>query len=171
MPSQLTQLKSALSKAGINQHLGNKNKKRKRDNLSQDNDREKKAARLNEIHRKLNPFDLKVTKLKHDVIGRKIKGMSGQPAKSKQAGLEQANFSRVSHLTPFISISAFLFRERKRFSKSLNKKITLVDSLIVASEKMIPPCPSKSACCSDLRKRGKETLVEERCLIWRTRMN
>ncbi|KAJ7739866.1 nucleolar protein 14 [Mycena metata] len=85
--SQLTQLKSALSHAGVtgNQQNG---KKRKRTG-SQEKDKEKRAAKLDEIHKKLNPFDVKVTKLKHEVGGRKLKGVTGKPSQSKQAGLEQ----------------------------------------------------------------------------------
>ncbi|KAG2149303.1 nucleolar protein 14 [Suillus clintonianus] len=85
--SQLSQLKSALSQAGISKTPQN-GKKRKRSG-SIDQDKIKKAAKLQEIHKKLNPFDVKVTKLKHDVGGRKIKGSKGQPAQSKQAGIEQ----------------------------------------------------------------------------------
>ncbi|KAJ7102657.1 nucleolar protein 14 [Mycena crocata] len=85
--SQLSQLKSALSQAGVtgNQQNG---KKRKRTG-SQEKDKEKRAAKLDEIHKKLNPFDVKVTKLKHEVGGRKVKGVAGKPSQSKQAGLEQ----------------------------------------------------------------------------------
>jgi nucleolar protein 14 len=85
--SQLSQLKSALSQAGVtgNQQNG---KKRKRTG-SQEKDKEKRAAKLEEIHKKLNPFDTKVTKLKHEVGGRKLKGVTGKPSQSKQAGLEQ----------------------------------------------------------------------------------
>ncbi|RDB19974.1 Serine/threonine-protein kinase atr [Hypsizygus marmoreus] len=85
--SQLSQLKSALTQAGV---VGKpqQGKKRKRSG-SADKDKEKKAAKLEEIHKKLNPFDVKVTKLKHDVGGRKIKGVMGKPAQSKQAGIEQ----------------------------------------------------------------------------------
>ncbi|KAG6902471.1 hypothetical protein C0995_016333 [Termitomyces sp. Mi166 len=88
--SQLSQLKTALSKAGVTgkQQQG---KKRKRSG-SVDKDKEKRAAKLEEIHKRLNPFDTKVTKLKHDVGGRKVKGVSGKPAQSKQAGIEQAQF-------------------------------------------------------------------------------
>jgi nucleolar protein 14 len=85
--SQLSQLKSALSQAGISKAPQN-GKKRKRSG-SIDQDKIKKAAKLQEIHKKLNPFDIKVTKLKHDVGGRKIKGSKGQPAQSKQAGIQQ----------------------------------------------------------------------------------
>ncbi|KAJ7173755.1 nucleolar protein 14 [Mycena filopes] len=85
--SQLTQLKSALSHAGVtgNQQNG---KKRKRTG-SQEKDKDKRAAKLDEIHKKLNPFDVKVTKLKHEVGGRKVKGVTGKPSQSKQTGLDQ----------------------------------------------------------------------------------
>ncbi|THH16411.1 hypothetical protein EW146_g4222 [Bondarzewia mesenterica] len=85
--SQLTQLKSAISQAGLakQQQAG---KKRKRAQ-NEEKDREKRAAKLQEIQQKFNPFDVKVTKLKHDVGGRKLTGITGKPAQSKQAGIEQ----------------------------------------------------------------------------------
>ena len=85
--SQLSQLKSALSQAGLS-HQQQNGKKRKRA-LLDEKEKEKKAARLREIQQKMNPFDVKVTKLKHDVGGRKIAGVMGRPAQSKQAGMEQ----------------------------------------------------------------------------------
>ncbi|KAI0677280.1 Nop14-like protein [Trametes maxima] len=85
--SQLKQLKSALDQAGLT-HQPQAGKKRKRA-APTERDKEKKAARLKEIQQKLNPFDVKVTKLKHDVGGRKIIGTTGRPAQSKQAGIEQ----------------------------------------------------------------------------------
>jgi nucleolar protein 14 len=96
--SQLVQLKSALSQAGV---IGQKpnGKKRKRTAAPLEKDKQKAAAKLEEIHRKLNPFDEKVTKLKHNVGGRKLKGVTGKPARSKQAGLEQVRTDALtSHL-------------------------------------------------------------------------
>lgn len=86
--SQLSQLKSALSSAGITGQPQTNGKKRKRI-ASREHDKDKKTAKLNEIHQRLNPFDTKITKLKHDVGGRKLKGIVGKPAQSKQAGIEQ----------------------------------------------------------------------------------
>ena len=85
--SQLKQLKTALSQAGLTPQP-QAGKKRKRA-APTERDKEKKAAKLNEIQQKLNPFDVKVTKVKHDVGGRKIAGVVGRPAQSKQAGMEQ----------------------------------------------------------------------------------
>lgn len=91
--SQLAQLKSALSEAGLSHktHSKTSQKKRKRSTAiaSSEKDREKAARKLREIHERLNPFDVKVTKLKHDVGGRKLKGVTGRPGLSKQAGIEQ----------------------------------------------------------------------------------
>ncbi|KAF5363593.1 hypothetical protein D9756_000300 [Leucocoprinus leucothites] len=86
--SQLSQLKSALSQAGVTKNSSG-DKKRKRSAVPLEREKEKRAARLEEIHRRLNPFDVKVTKTKHDVGGRKIKGIIGKPAHSKQAGIER----------------------------------------------------------------------------------
>ncbi|KAF8914317.1 nucleolar protein 14 [Gymnopilus junonius] len=84
--SQLAQLKAALNQAGVTGQ--NHGKKRKRA-APVEKDKEKKAAKLQEIHQRLNPFDVKVTKLKHDVGGRRLKGITGKPSQSKQAGIEQ----------------------------------------------------------------------------------
>jgi len=82
--SQLTQLKSALSFDSQK----NASKKRKRGSVSTEKEKEKRNARLEAINKKMNPFDTKVTKTKFDVGG-KQKGIKGNPAKSKLAGIQQ----------------------------------------------------------------------------------
>ncbi|CCL98246.1 uncharacterized protein FIBRA_00240 [Fibroporia radiculosa] len=94
--SQLSQLKAALNQAGLSRPPQN-SKKRKR-TAPDEKDKEKQAAKLKEIHQKLNPFDVKVTKLKHDVGGRKIAGVTGRPAQSKQAGIEQRKKTLLKEL-------------------------------------------------------------------------
>lgn len=86
--SQLSQLKSALSQAGITRQDQPSKKRKRTAAASQQSEREKKSARLKDINERLNPFDVQVSKLKHDVGGRKIRGVSGKPAQSKQTGLE-----------------------------------------------------------------------------------
>ncbi|KAG8906997.1 nucleolar complex protein 14 [Tulasnella sp. 403] len=86
--SQLSQLQSAINSAGLSRTSNPKSKKRKRDHSRDSLDPEKKAARLQEITKKLNPFDLKVTKPKHDIPGQRVKGVTGRPSASHQAGLE-----------------------------------------------------------------------------------
>ena len=70
-------------------------KKRKRSVLDE-KEKERKATKLREIQQKMNPFDVKVTKLKHDVGGRRIVGTTGRPAQSKQAGIEQVRLTCIS---------------------------------------------------------------------------
>lgn len=86
--SQLSQLKSALSQAGASKpQQGIKRKRSVSKNA--ENERTARAAKLREIQQKMNPFDVQVTKIKHEVGGRKIKGAFGRPAQSKQAGIQQ----------------------------------------------------------------------------------
>ncbi|KZT71550.1 Nop14-like protein [Daedalea quercina L-15889] len=94
--SQLSQLKAALNQAGLSRPQQN-GKKRKRATMDE-KDKEKKATKLKEIHQKMNPFDVKVTKVKHDVGGRKIIGTVGRPAQSKQAGMEQRKKTLLKEL-------------------------------------------------------------------------
>lgn len=84
--SQLAQLKTALHSTGISREGGSNARKRKR---GSDTSQQQRAARIEEITSKLNPFDLKVTKPKHDIAGKKVKGVMGRPAASKQMGLQQ----------------------------------------------------------------------------------
>ncbi|WVF72153.1 hypothetical protein IAT40_006965 [Kwoniella sp. CBS 6097] len=88
-PSQLSQLKSALSSAGLNKkNHSKKEKKAFKKGGARETDRAKKLDKLEEIRRNLNKFDERETKLKHDVGGRNLKGTVGRPSASKQAGLE-----------------------------------------------------------------------------------
>lgn len=93
--SQLAQLKSALSSAGLSrQSQPGGSKKRKRSSAAARDpalEKAQKAKKLDEINKKLNPFDVKVTKLKHDVGGRRVKGSVGHPAASNQEGLEKVS--------------------------------------------------------------------------------
>ena len=106
--SQLTQLKAALSKAGL-ERKSRENRKRNVASRVAEHDKIKQAAKLREIQQKLNPFDVKVTKLKHDAGGRKIKGTIGRPAQSKQAGMQQVLVS--SCVSVFSHICALIARE------------------------------------------------------------
>lgn len=94
-PSQLAQLKAALSSAGLSRKSEAKKggKKKGGRKSSQDVDRAKKAAKLDDIRARFNKFDVIETKTKHDVGGRKLKGVAGRPAISRQAGLEQVGIA------------------------------------------------------------------------------
>nr|XP_019002599.1 nucleolar protein 14 [Kwoniella mangroviensis CBS 8507]OCF66060.1 nucleolar protein 14 [Kwoniella mangroviensis CBS 8507] len=89
-PSQLSQLKSALNSAGLNKkNFSKKDKKAYKKGGARETDRAKKLDKLEEIRKSLNKFDERETKVKHDVGGRNLKGVTGRPSASKQAGLEQ----------------------------------------------------------------------------------
>ena len=100
--SQLKQLKAAIVTSGISQHPSNSRKRKRGDNGGAGRGgavvehRDKRVEKLREIHEKFNPFDVKVQKVKHDVVGRKMKGIMGKPSASKQAGIEQARASSFS---------------------------------------------------------------------------
>ncbi|KAL0070159.1 nucleolar complex protein 14 [Marasmius tenuissimus] len=122
--SQLAQLKSALSQAGIS---GNDSKSRKRKRSAPtEKDKEKRATKLDEIHRRLNPFDEKVTKLKHDVGGRKLKGVTGKPAQSKMAGIEQRKKTLLKEL-----------EERGRAGGILDRRFGENDPAMSLEERML----------------------------------
>ncbi|KAG8715845.1 nucleolar complex protein 14 [Ceratobasidium sp. 423] len=87
--SQLKQLKSALSSAGLSRNSQPQKHKKKKSRDGTAIEKAKKAAKLEAIQRRLNPFDERVTRVKHDVGGRKLKGVMGRPGVSRQAGLEQ----------------------------------------------------------------------------------
>ncbi|SPO21562.1 related to NOP14 - nuclear and nucleolar protein with possible role in ribosome biogenesis [Ustilago trichophora] len=88
--SQLSQLKSKLHSSGVTdrRQLSKKSRSRK----GGQDEKDAAAARLNKINSivsGLNPFDQKVTKPKHEVLGRKIKGAVGRPGAAKASGLAQ----------------------------------------------------------------------------------
>jgi nucleolar protein 14 len=83
--SQLAQLKRSLSDADLSRTSHSRSNKKRR-SASQES---LKATALKQIREKLNPFDQKVTKLKHDVGGRVIKGRIGKPTFKRQAGIEE----------------------------------------------------------------------------------
>lgn len=105
--SQLSQLKSALSSAGLSRQSqpGASGRKRKRAAAAARDpalEKAQKAKKLEDIRKQLNPFDVKVTKLKHDVGGdRKVKGVVGRPSASKQQGLEKVCKPPLFLTSPF----------------------------------------------------------------------
>ncbi|KAG9317709.1 Nop14-like protein [Chiua virens] len=120
--SQLSQLKSALAQAGINRS----NDKKKKSTPLTEHAKVKKAAKLREIQQKLNPFDVKVTKLKHDVGGRRIKGMTGRPAQSKQAGMQQREKSLLKEI-----------EQRGRVGGVVDRRFGENDPLMSLEERML----------------------------------
>ncbi|KAI9289340.1 nucleolar protein 14 [Umbelopsis sp. AD052] len=86
--SALKRLKNSLKTAGIigqtsRASLSKKDKKRGNPSEVGKHDR---AEKLNLIKGEMNPFEMKVTNTKFEVLGRKVKGAVGKPALTKQVG-------------------------------------------------------------------------------------
>ncbi|ETW84116.1 hypothetical protein HETIRDRAFT_458040 [Heterobasidion irregulare TC 32-1] len=124
--SQLTQLKSALSQAGLTKQQQQQSGKKRKRAQSEEKDREKRAAKLQDIQQKFNPFDVKVTKLKHDVGGRKLKGVVGKPAQSKQAGIDQRKKTLLKE-----------FEEKDRVGGIVDRRFGENDPTMTPEERML----------------------------------
>ncbi|KAF9438168.1 nucleolar complex protein 14 [Entomortierella beljakovae] len=99
--SALYRLKSSLKEAGAigpnsRASLSKKDRKKGRPTAaSAKNDLNKKLAHIKEA---MNPFEMKVTHQKHDVLGRKTKGVQGKPTLSKQVGEENRRKTLLQEL-------------------------------------------------------------------------
>ncbi|KAF9114261.1 nucleolar complex protein 14 [Mortierella sp. AM989] len=99
--SALYRLKSSLKEAGAigpnsRASLSKKDRKKGRPTAaSAKNDLNKKLAHIKEA---MNPFEMKVTHQKHDVLGRKSKGIQGKPTLSKQVGEENRRKTLLQEL-------------------------------------------------------------------------
>lgn len=101
-PSQLSQLRNALSSAGLSRNSPSQASKSKSKGKGKagftTTDREKKEARLNAIKVSLNKFDVREEKVKNPVVGpgvRKVKGVVGTPSQSRSRGLELVSVSLI----------------------------------------------------------------------------
>jgi nucleolar protein 14 len=83
--STLTKLKSNLKDAGL---IGPNKFKRSPNDVKAKSRLAQRADAVLESIRNRNPFELKLNKNKHDVLGRHIKGSRGQPGLTRQKGLE-----------------------------------------------------------------------------------
>ncbi|PWZ03313.1 Nop14-like protein [Testicularia cyperi] len=125
--SQLKQLKSKLHSSGVSdrRQLSKNSRKRK----GGQDEKDAAAARRNKINAivsTLNPFDEKVTKPKHDVLGRKIKGAVGRPGAAKASGLAQ----RRATLLPE-------WEARNRTGSFVDRRFGEGDSSMTPEEKML----------------------------------
>lgn len=99
--SALYRLKSSLKEAGAigpnsRASLSKKDRKKGRPTAaSAKNDLNKKLAHIKEA---MNPFEMKVTKQKYDILGRKTKGVDGKPTLSKQVGEENRRKTLLQEL-------------------------------------------------------------------------
>ncbi|KAF8928499.1 Nop14-like protein [Dissophora ornata] len=99
--SALYRLKSSLKEAGAigpnsRASLSKKDRKKGRPTAaSAKNDLNKKLAHIKDA---MNPFEMKVTRQKYDVLGRKTKGVEGKPTLSKQVGEENRRKTLLQEL-------------------------------------------------------------------------
>jgi len=99
--SALYRLKSSLKEAGAigpnaRASLSKKDRKKGRPTAaSAKNDLNKKLAHIKDA---MNPFEIKLTRQKHDVLGRKTKGVQGKPTLSKQVGEENVRAKKGTTL-------------------------------------------------------------------------
>lgn len=83
--STLKRLKSNLKSLGL---IGKqKISKRKHAKLAK-GEKEERVAKLKKLQDQVNPFELKFNRKKHEVLGRKEKGVVGKPGASRKTGIE-----------------------------------------------------------------------------------
>ncbi|CAG8542688.1 2598_t:CDS:10, partial [Dentiscutata heterogama] len=89
--SALKRLKSTLKEAKVIGHgsRSSMSKKQKRKGKPKGDDRNNTKDKLEFLKNQINPFELKVTKTKHNVLGRKVKGTQGRPGLKRQIGIEK----------------------------------------------------------------------------------
>ncbi|CAG8476649.1 6796_t:CDS:10 [Acaulospora morrowiae] len=89
--SALKRLKTTLKEAGIigpNSRSGI-SKKQKRKGEPKEIGKNNIKSKIGHINGKVNPFELKVTRTKHNVLGKKVKGVQGRPGLKRQIGVEK----------------------------------------------------------------------------------
>ncbi|KAF0446050.1 Nop14-like protein [Gigaspora margarita] len=88
--SALKRLKSTLKEAKVIGHgsRSSMSKKQKRKGKPKD-DKNDTKDKLEFLKNQINPFELRVTKTKHNVLGRKVKGIQGRPGLKRQIGIEK----------------------------------------------------------------------------------
>lgn len=103
--SQLKALKASLKSHGL---IGQSNTKGKGkgSKKSSDRNRQDKEKVLANIRDAFSPFDLKTTKQKTDVIGRRVQGAVGRPGISKQIGEENVSII-LKMITKQIILTSF----------------------------------------------------------------
>jgi nucleolar protein 14 len=96
--SALKRLKKSLSSAGLIGPAGatRRTKKKSKAGAKDPASVAERKKRLAQIEKSLNPFEVKITRQKYDVIGRKVKGVAGRPGLTKQIGEEKVSRFNLS---------------------------------------------------------------------------
>ena len=132
--SQLSQLKSKLHSSGITdrRQQSRSSKKRKsgasRAGLDQRAEAEERRRKLAAIASSsaFNPFEEKISKPKHEVLGRRVRGSVGRPGAAKASGLAQ----RRATLLP-------QYEGRDRSGAFLDRRFGEGDASLTPEDKML----------------------------------
>ncbi|KAF9954201.1 nucleolar complex protein 14 [Mortierella alpina] len=99
--SALYRLKSSLKEAGAigpNSRASLSKKDRKKGRPTAASAKNDLNRKLEHIKESMNPFEMKVTRQKYDILGRKTKGIEGKPTLSKQVGEENRRKTLLQEL-------------------------------------------------------------------------
>lgn len=129
--SQLAQLKSSVRSAGVDDRRQQSNAAKKRKRGQAGHERDEAAARREALakisaDRRFNPFDERVTKQKHEVLGQKVKGAVGRPALAKTGGVAQ----RRATLLPE-------YQNRHKSSTFIDRRFGESDSTLTPEERAL----------------------------------
>ena len=85
--SALKRLKASLKDI---EPVGRSNISKKKNQKVNPRDGNEYKSKLNSLNKnQINPFELKVSKVKHHVLGKKFKGIQGKPGLKRQIGIDK----------------------------------------------------------------------------------
>lgn len=123
--SQLKALKATLKSHGL---IGQTNTKGKgKGKKGNDRNRQDKEKVLENIRKAFSPFDVKTTKQKNDVIGRKVIGAVGRPGVSNQAGEESRKNAYLVEKAMKNRVGNFMDRRFGENDPSLNPEDKMLE--------------------------------------------
>lgn len=118
--SQLAQLRSGLREAGVTAPRSKKGRGGDSDSRVGKYRAEQRRRRLDSLMGSLNAFDEKVTRQKHDVPGRKIKGTQGRPLAAKSDAVQQRRAKLLPELASRHHSSNFVDRRFGEYDPTLS---------------------------------------------------
>lgn len=149
--SALKRLKTSLQSAGVvgQQSKASRSKKDRKKGKPSEVGKVDHSAKLAVIRGEFNPYEMKTTRTKFDVVGRKIKGVSGKPTLSKQVGEDNVSISTTNQRLYLFLTSIIYYSGRKLSWWKCKTRIVWVGSLISVLVKTIPTWHLKKRCWKD----------------------
>ncbi|CAG8519627.1 9906_t:CDS:10 [Cetraspora pellucida] len=126
--SALKRLKSTLKEAEVIGHgsRSSMSKKQRRKGKPKGDNKNHVNGKLGFLKDHINPFELKVTKTKHNVIGKKVKGTQGRPGLKRQMGIEKRKKTLL-----------FEMENRNKVGGLIDKRFGEDDPTLSLEEKML----------------------------------